>query len=441
LAGVEKVPVAETITLLIFILSSIQIGGPIVVVLQLGLLGLLLLHTALFRPHVFLGSFKFWPLMLLPIFAVSSAAWSVAPEVSSKYGIQLCITAIIGITLARVVSPRSYVALLYAACAGVCIGSLLSGRMGASVEGPVLIGLTGSKNEMAYSAQLLMTSSIAVLIDRGQSTALRVSTIFFICIATAILALGQAAGALLTAFGGVGILTILAVVHAMRLWARIVVIAALLIMIPPIVLSRDVIIEGVQSFTQDVLKKDTTLTGRTYLWARADELIRERPLIGHGYRAILVGGSVEGQGILRWAGQQDGRVFHFHSTYKDVAVDFGYVGLTIFVATMGLALLSLTKLVLFHPTPAYSFFLASFLTILSKSPAELVIGQFYITFAMLFTLWVWAFTKPPENAKWLGRAHAPVIKRNLDLERAIDATPIRAARPIREMRSTTRTDG
>jgi exopolysaccharide production protein ExoQ len=218
-----------------------------------------------------------------------------------------------------------------------------------------------------------------------------------------------------------------------------VVIAALLVMIPPVVMSRDILIEKVQAFTQDVLKKDTTLTGRTYLWARADELIQERPVLGHGYRAILVGGTVEGQGVLRWAGQQDGRTFHFHSTYKDVTVDFGYVGLILFVGTMGLALFLLTRLVLFHPTPAYSFFLASFLTILSKSPAELVLGQFYITFAMLFTLWAWAFTKPPEDAQWPVRARTPVANRRVGFEDAADL-PIRAARPTREMRSISRSE-
>jgi exopolysaccharide production protein ExoQ len=213
-----------------------------------------------------------------------------------------------------------------------------------------------------------------------------------------------------------------------------------LMMIPPIVMSRDILIDQVQTFTQDVLKKDTTLTGRTYLWARADDLIRERPAIGHGYRAIMVGGTVEGQGVLRWAGQQDGRTFHFHSTYKDVTVDLGYAGLIIFIATMGLALLSLTRVVLFHPTPAYSFLLASFLTILSKSPAELVIGQFYITFAMLFTLWTWAFTKPPEDAQWLGRANKSILKRHVGFEAVTDPAVVRAARPTREMRRITKTD-
>jgi O-antigen ligase len=78
------------------------------------------------------------------------------------------------------------------------------------------------------------------------------------------------------------------------------------------------------------LGKDPTLTGRTPLWGAALARLMERPLLGYGYRAFWAPKSpyaVE-------AGQAIGSGWippHGHNGLLDLALDFGLIGLSLFL--------------------------------------------------------------------------------------------------------------
>lgn len=432
LAVVGQLPIPEILSLSLFFLMSVQILGPIGVVLQCGLWLLLLMHMIIFNPKAFLGIFKWWPILLVPMFALASTAWSVVPDVSMRFSIQLIMTALIGITIAKAVTARRFVALLFLAMALMCIVSLATGISGPGPKGPVLIGLTGSKNEMAYAAQMLTTVSFAVLIDRGQAMTLRLGAMGGLVLGAGLLAFGQAAGAVLTTASSLVVLVAVATLHLFKLQGRLVILAVCGILLTPVAIAHEQITTAVERIVFDVFDKDASLSGRTYLWDRADDLIREKPVLGRGWRATMAGGTVEGQGILRWAGVTDGRGFHFHNTYRDVAVDLGFVGVGLFAGTLLLGLFSLLRNVVFHPTPPYGFFLAALLVIIAKSNGELVINQFVLTGSLLFGLMVWCYGKPRDDAQWQARVVAPdgaMLKRTANARLA--AEPVRVALPIR----------
>lgn len=431
-AAVGRLPIPEILTLALFFIMSGQIWGAIGVALQLGVWMLLLMHMVIFNPKTFLELFKWWPIMLVPLFALASTAWSVVPDVTLRFSIQLILTALIGITIAKAVTARRFVALLFLAMMLMCIVSIMTGRTGPGPNGPVLIGLVGSKNEMAYAAQMLMTASFAVLIDRGQAISLRLGAMAGLVIGLGILALGQAAGAVLTTACSFVVLIAVATLHLFKLQGRLVILAACAIMLTPVVIAHEQITTAVERFVFDAFDKDASLSGRTYLWDRADDLIREKPALGRGWRATMAGGTVEGQGILRWAGVQDGRGFHFHNTYRDLAVDLGFVGMGLFAVTLFGALFALVRNVVFHPTPPYGFFLATVLVVIAKSNGELVINQLILTGSLLFALMVWSYGKPKEDAQWQARVVAPdgaLLKRTANTRLA--AEPVRIAAPVR----------
>ena len=85
------------------------------------------------------------------------------------------------------------------------------------------------------------------------------------------------------------------------------------------------------NFITNVLHKDITFTGRTYLWAHAFELISMRPILGYG------GYFVAGRSPLF------GRLYPVHTTYLQVLVDGGVILFVLFVYMLYSAISKVAK--------------------------------------------------------------------------------------------------
>lgn len=374
-------------------LMSIQILGPISNVLQLLLLAVL---AGLFWRQVVQGLSRSWILLLYPALAVASTFWSSDPDITFRYAIQFFITALAAILVATALAPRSFLAAVYIANVLVVVGSIFSGRYGASMEGPVLIGLTGSKNQMALVCQLTLASAVAVMVDRTQARWLRLSTIGGVIVALILLIQAKSAGGILTAIGTTLAFVGLMLLRPLPRKLRITAVIAGLLIVTPMVVMKDAIVEQAQRISTDVFKKDATLTGRTYLWAQADRLIEQRPAIGHGYRSVWLGKSVTTTGLLRWANLPDGRGFNFHNTFKEVTVDTGFLGLAVFVFTLGVGGFLLFARFLAEGTIVWAFFFATYLSFVARAFAELIVGPFTAGTVILFCMILYAvFARRP----------------------------------------------
>jgi exopolysaccharide production protein ExoQ len=107
------------------------------------------------------------PLLLLPLFAAASALWSDVPDISLRYGIQLLVTVIMGVALGRLLTLRQLVLAVFVGTSIACLVGLALGRTGETDGGVVLIGLSGSKNQMGYIALFWLSSALCVF---GSST-------------------------------------------------------------------------------------------------------------------------------------------------------------------------------------------------------------------------------------------------------------------------------
>lgn len=365
--------------------------GALLVAAQLGIAGLLFIA----RPRAFVETaLKWWPLLLVPILAPLSALWSEAPAATLRYGAQLLFSAFVGVHLARLMTPARFVTVFLLAMFVFCVLCVVDGRQGHSAEGMVLIGLTGSKNQLGFAAQFLLLAALAALMLARVSIALRWIALLSIPLAFYLLWGSHSATALLMSVFGALLLLALGAAQRLPPGGRFAVIVGALLVLSPLTALLPEANEFVNRFVFDTLNKDPTLTGRTILWARADELIAQRPILGWGYQAIWMGDSFETIGLKRLTGMSDGRVFHFHHQFRQIGVDLGFVGLIGFVGGVIATFLAGLRQVLLAPHPATSFFFVLFILMLARAFTDTVLSPFSVHTIVFFASSVFLFWKP-----------------------------------------------
>jgi len=156
----------------------------------------------------------------------------------------------------------------------------------------------------------------------------------------------------------------------------------------------------------DVLEKDARLTGRTLLWEEADSLIRQAPLVGHGYKAIWLG--PKGKGLLARNGQRDGRSFHFHDTFRELMVDLGAIGLALFLVPLAYAAVRSIVLLVADVDAPRAFAVVTLFTIMLRIRTELVIGPFMLDTVLLYAITAALAAMPIATAALPARGPAPL---------------------------------
>lgn len=386
-------PQIAAFLLLICMATQVPQIGPVLILLEFALVGLLFV----FRTTAFIEVIRrWWWLLLMPFIATLSGLWSDTPALSFRYGAQYFFTAFVGVLIACTMPPRRYIATLLVALFVFCLLCIAWGRQGTSADGMVLIGLTGSKNQMAYAAQVLLMSASAVLLLRDIGLMLRGVALLAIPLAIYLLAGTNSATAVLMAFGGSAVLFGLWWAQRLPPGARLGALIAVAIVLAPLTLLIPEAIEFTNHFVFDTLGKDPTLTGRTILWAHADALIAERPLLGYGYQSIWMGDSSETIGLKRLMDIEDGRQFHFHHAFRIVAVDTGLLGLIPFVIGLVLVGFGALKQTLLRPTVETSFFFVLFVLMVTRAFTDAIIGPFSVHTLLFFGACVYAFWRPEE---------------------------------------------
>lgn len=323
------------------------------------------------------GTIQCWPLLLVAALACLSALWSTAPSVSLRYGAQLGITILATVLMVSTLRPDHFVRAVFGSCTIILLLCLLSGRQGQSVGGPVLIGVLGSKNEMGGLTHLLICSGLALLVDRAQPRWLRLAVLPAGAAALLVLLTGFSTGAVLSTMMFLGFFIVLAAARRMPPAIRVLLVIGLLAFAVPLWMVRADLATMWEDFVVNVLHKDIGLTGRDYLWAYADRLIADRPVLGHGFRATWQGGSAETIGLLRWAGLSSGGGFSFHDTYREWLVDFGFAGAGLIIAIM-LTGLARTSLRAISPisSPAWLFLASIGIVFAIRAKVENLFGPF-----------------------------------------------------------------
>jgi exopolysaccharide production protein ExoQ len=317
------------------------------------------------------------PIFALPLFAVFSAAWSDYPAASLRGGAQFLVTAIIGVLAGSCVKPRTMLWALLSALGFVNALDLLAG------------GLFGSKNYTGLSFALLLLTATAVAFDKSQPGILRTVALAAAALSSVFLVRVGSVGASVCSVAAIAITCILVFIVRFAPHIRF---ATLLLMAPLVGLFLIVwLYLGDTTQVLNSLGKDVTLTGRTWLWEWAKMAIEERPILGFGYEAFWQPGNWGAEEIWSHDQHLDKTGYHFHNTSLQVAVDLGYIGLFVLLATIVVICVRIVSVFLFYRLEAEQIFaIATFLFLLFRLPIEVdLFWQFSPPTIILSMIWVY----------------------------------------------------
>jgi len=137
--------------------------------------------------------------------------------------------------------------------------------------------------------------------------------------------------------------------------------------------------------------KDVTLTGRTYLWVRARDLIMEHPVFGQGFAAFWQQGNLDAEGLWQFAHIASRSGFNFHNTSYDILVSLGWIGLILFALTLITGLVKTAAAYVRRPSLLAAFWLAMGASMVARLPVETMgIYEFSFGTILLFAMFGYA---------------------------------------------------
>ena len=299
---------------------------------------------------------------ILPVYATTSALWSIEPAISLKLGIEFVLFTATAIVAARAQNPRGLISsLMCALLIGIVLSAVLRTTAAVGTAGEVaLIGIFGSKNNLASFACLSMITSIPVLGDSRQPWPLRLLALAGLLLDPVILVKAHSLGALFAGGGAVATAASILVLGRLRREERNLLLSLTAILAIGVACVVFVALqEGFDlSSALAAAGKDTSLTGRTFLWSRARDYIAMRPMLGLGYQSFWVQGHVEAEGLWRFAQIESRAGFHFHNLYYETSVELGVLGVVMMAVSIFAAGLVAVKAGLTWPGPEAAFLCA-----------------------------------------------------------------------------------
>ena len=304
---------------------------------------LVLIAIFLYRHQVFPLLKRGAVFFLLPALCLLSTLWSDAPLLSVRFGAFMAVGLLICAYTAVRLDHRQFVVAILVTSAALCIGSLLFMRttfVGGLDGGWAVIGIFPHKNVLGVRMLVLIIAALAVLLDNGYEKIWRALAAVIIFPALFLLLKSNSATALVLLLGGGLMVTAIG-----GLWRPAAAVRGLR---PALVALTLVLFAGVSlvvantyrinPYTEALerLGKDSSLTGRTYIWRIGNEVIADHPVIGVGAGAFWRPGVNQATRIAT-VFNADNNQFYFHNAYYEVMVHLGIVGLILFLITMTLA--------------------------------------------------------------------------------------------------------
>lgn len=317
-----------------------------------------------------LALMRWAPAFALAFLALLSVLWSDAPGLSFRLAGMLLLSLMSAVIIADKLTPSQFIGAVLCGLMVVIGGSVGSPNYHESTAGPALAGLTGNKNVLGYMCAWASVLGSAVMLDRRQPTPLRWGALASMPVIFFVLYLTKSAGGMVGTGIGLGVFLGLAAMHALSPRLRVLAVVAALILAAPAALNWTTMQNMAQDFQVNVLKKDTTLTGRTYLWDRAKPIIDNRPILGHGYSSFWRQGQLGAEGLWRYAGIKERSGFNFHNEYVDTGVSLGYTGIILLVITIVGLTGPLFVRAIFAPTLPLVALASCVLPMLAKSATE-----------------------------------------------------------------------
>jgi len=263
------------------------------------------------------------------------SVWSAAPSVSMRAAIQYFTQVLCALIAVRVLDARTLTLGMVAGIGIVLVYSVLFGHYELDVMDNTysFVGAFASKNQLGFYASLGLIACYATVFIFGERRPSWLGATGVVGLLSAYcLMVCQSATSVLTAVVVLALMVGLRVVLTLTPDQR-----KLLVIgggVAVIVLAVAGVYLGAVDAVLGIFGKDSTLTGRTYLWQQGIEAAADNPYFGVGYQAYWVQGFSEPERLWEefFIGSRSG--FHFHNTYIETAVELGLVGVAILAFTL-----------------------------------------------------------------------------------------------------------
>ncbi len=284
--------------------------------------------------------------LMLPALAAMSVLWSDQPGATLRAAIQYGTTVLCGLIAARVVSVRNL-------AAGGVLGGLVillyshsEGRYGYDYVDAsyALQGAFESKNQLGFYASLTTVFALAFAVMPRTPLLLRPVALAVAGFAVWTLILSDSATSVIALTAG--LFAMLAVLGIMRIGIGARAQSIVILLCIALGLGALAAQIGALDTVFEVFGKDTTLTGRTYLWNQGILFGEDRPLLGLGYSAFWVHNRPEAELLWRDFYITARTGFHFHNTLIESFVALGLVGTAVVGAWMVGLLVSALRVVM-----------------------------------------------------------------------------------------------
>ncbi|MEI9402107.1 O-antigen ligase [Mesorhizobium argentiipisi] len=297
---------------------------------------LILAYYAVWLPLLFVDYRRFtwrlssaWLPILLAAYVCFSVFWSQAAGISARAAVQYSSHIVCAYVAARTISVRT---LVVGSLIGIFFVLLYSLGVGGyaldTLDGTVnFVGAFGSKNQIGFFSSLGIFFCLAFLTFYRRNWLGFVWTAPIMLLSVYMLAIAHSATSVASLPAVIGIVMLLSMTKVLSLrYRRVLFIVGAGALVTGVAAALNL---GLLDFVLGIFGKDSTLTGRTYLWEQGWEAAQEHPLLGYGYAAYWVQGFADPERL--WAefyiSTRSG--FHFHNTYVETLVEIGFIGVTL----------------------------------------------------------------------------------------------------------------
>jgi exopolysaccharide production protein ExoQ len=386
--------------------------GPFESLNAMAFFGIVMVMIVRYPKHVLGAVAKYWIYLPFLLFAIGSTFWSDDPDLTLRATVEMAVTFVGGLLIGANV-PGWAVIRIIAVGTGILIAMSLPYIPSALSRHQALIGVFGSKNIMAFISHAAFTACVAIIIgDRGRIL-WRLAAAVLVPISIVTLLLAQSGGGTMSLAISTGVLAAGSFYWLLAPRARplmlILVAGGGLLLLP----FYSVLNTWWAVVQHDVLHKDNTLSGRTYLWSFASRLIEEHPMIGRGFASFWRVGNIDAQGLWTRFRIYNQYGFNFHNTLIEMMVGVGYIGTFLFCLILLFVAIRVVVGFIKDPSGPKLFLLAYYVAWYARLPTEVLIGPF-----------------DPQTALLIG-AGVLAGERTLKVKRAPFAFRTRTARPAR----------
>lgn len=315
---------------------------------------------------------------ILPAWALISALWSPVPGLTIYYGIEYLFTVMMGVIIGAALDKRQAILGMFAAFAVHAVASLIVGRYvdvgtaGSTYVEEAFVGVMISKNIAADASGLGILVSGAALVAgfRMRQPLLVLAAALVVGIDVWMVLKADSTGALIAAIiASLGMIC-MQPGRLLSVPARTLVLVLIMAAGTAALLLEEFWYQPVMELVLSSAGKDPSLTGRTYIWSRAAEVIAHNSALGVGYSGFWFPGNAEAEILWKFGGIVDKRGFNFHNTVIEILVHFGYTGVALFGAVFLVGALGLLIRTTRRPTEFGIFLVAYLCFVGARAPVE-----------------------------------------------------------------------